>query len=403
VIDATGLVVAPGFVDLHEHGQTEEAYGLMVRDGVTSAFELEVGTRDVAAWYAEREPGQLVNYGVSVGHIPVRMAVMGDSGDFLPSGRGGHAPAGTEQVAEMGRAIEQGLREGAVAVGFGTAYTPAATMEEVEALFRIAAQWNASVHIHIRGGPAGLRQTIAAAGRAGASLHVVHVNSSGGPETGTLIAIIDSARGAGQDVTTEAYPYEAGMTAIESALFDDWATWPDDEFGKFQWVETGERMTRETFAQFRSQGGDVIIHDRTPEMTLAAIAHPLVMIASDGFIVNGRGHPRTSGTYARVVGHYVRELGAVELTDAIRRMTIEPARRLEKRVPAMRAKGRVQVGADADVTVFSPETVRDRSTYTDATIPSEGIEYVIVNGVLVVDGGALVPNVRPGRAIRAPR
>jgi len=403
MIDASGLVVAPGFIDLHEHGQTEEVYALMVMDGVTSAFELEVGTGDVAAWYAERESagGQIVNYGVSIGHIPVRMIVMDDPGDFLPSGAGGHGTASDAEVADMARRIEEGLAQGAVAVGFGTAYTPAATMAEVEIMFRVAAEHDAAAHIHMRGGLRGLAETIETAARASVALHVVHANSSGGAQTTEFLDVIARARETGQDVTTEAYPYGAGMTRIESALFDDWETWTDDQFNNYQWVETGERLTRETFGGYRQVSGAIIIHSRTEEMTLAAIGNPLTMIASDGFIENGRGHPRTSGTYSKVLGRYVREQGVVELMDALRRMSLEPARRLEARVPSMGNKGRIRVGADADITVFDPESVIDRSTYMDATITSEGIEYVLVNGVPVVDGGELVEGARPGRAVRA--
>ena len=402
-IDASGLVVAPGFIDLHEHGQIEEAYALMVADGVTSAFELEVGTGDVAAWYTEREGGQIVNYGVSIGHIPVRMIVMDDPGDFLPSGPGGHGAASDAQVAEMARRIEEGLAQGAVAVGFGTAYTPAATMAEIETMFRVAAAHDASAHIHVRGGPAGLAETIETAARANVPLHAVHANSSGGAQTTEFLQVIERARADGQDVTTEAYPYEAGMTEIGSALFDDWETWTNDQFDNYQWVETGERLTRQTFGRYRADGGTVIIHSRTEEMTLAAITSPLTMIASDGFIENGRGHPRTSGSYSKVLGRYVREQGVVELMDALRRMSLEPARRLEARVPSMRDKGRIRVGADADITVFDPGTVIDRSTYMDATITSLGMAYVLVNGVPVVDGGELVEGVRPGQPVRAGR
>jgi len=228
----------------------------------------------------------------------------------------------------------------------------------------------------------------------------VHVNSSGGNNLAAFLSAIQAARDAGQDVTTEAYPYGAGMTEIQSALFDDWRTWPDERFAQHQLVSTGERLTRETFAKAREQGGTVISHGRPEEQTRAAIVSPLSMIASDGFIERGRGHPRTSGTYAKVLGRYVREEGAVQLTDALRRMTLEPARRLERRTPMMAHKGRVRVGADADLTIFDPATVIDRATYEDATIPSAGIPYVIVGGQVVVDGGALT-DARPGRAIRA--
>lgn len=402
VIDATTLVVAPGFIDLHEHGQQEESYALMVRDGVTSAFELEVGTADVAGWYAAREPGQIVNYGVSVGHIPVRMRVLRDpSTGLLPAGVGGTGSATEAQIAEMAALLRQGLAEGAVAVGFGSAYTPGAAMTEIERLFGVAARAGASIHIHMRNGVAGLDSTIAAAGRARAKLHVVHVNSSADTSLPAFLSRIQAARDRGQDVTTEAYPYGAGMTEIKSALFDNWRSWPEERFAQHQLVATGERLDRRTFAEARQRGGTVIIHGRSEAQTRAAIVSPLSMIASDGFIEGGRGHPRTSGSYSKVLGRYVREERALSLMDALRKMTLAPAQRLEGYVPAMRSKGRVRVGADADITIFDPAEVIDRSTYEDATIPAAGIPYVIVGGEVVVDSGRVTSS-RPGRAIRAP-
>jgi dihydroorotase len=403
VIDAKGHVVAPGFIDLHEHGQQEESYRMMVRDGVTSAFELEVGTGDVAAWYAERANRQIVNHGVAIGHIKARMKVLGDpSTSLLPKGIGGSGTATEAQLAEMEAMLRKGLAEGAVAVGFGSAYTPGAPIGEFERMFRVAAQGGASAHIHMRGGLAGLHETIAAAKAAGAKLHVVHVNSSAADEIEGFLTAIAAAQTAGQDVTTEAYPYGAGMTEIASAIFDDWETWPDEKFGQHQLVSTGERLTRATFATARKAGGTIIIHARSEAQTRTAIVSPLTMVASDGFIEHGKGHPRTSGTYAKVLGRFVRDERAIPLMDALRRMTLLPAQRLEARVPAMKTKGRLSVGADADITVFDPATVIDRATYEDASIPSAGIPWVIVNGEVVVDRGE-VTAARPGRAIRAPQ
>lgn len=402
VIDASGLVVAPGFIDLHQHGTSDEAYGFAVRDGVTSALELEVGVGDLAAWYGEREGGQRVHYGAAVGHIPARMEVFDDPGQgIVPAGAGGSAAAGPEELDRIEAIVRRGLEEGAVAVGFGSAYTPGADMAEITRMFRVAAERGATAHIHMRGGLAGLDSTLAAAAEAGVPLHVVHVNSSGGDELTGFLEAIEAVRASGQDVTTETYPYGAGMTGIESALFDDWESWPDERFGIHQWMATGERLTRESFARYRAEGGLVIIHSRSEEQTREAVSHPLTMVASDGYIQDGMGHPRGAGTYSRVLGRYVREEGALELMDALRKMTIEPARRLEARVPAMARKGRLAPGADADLVLFDPETVRDRATYTDPAVPPEGIPWVVVGGEVVVEEGELT-DARPGRAVRAP-
>ena len=394
-LDASGLVVAPGFIDLHRHGQTEVAYGLQVLDGVTTGLELELGTGDVSDWYAEREGGQLVNYGVSVGHVGVRAVAMGDPNTGL-GGRSTRVAATPEQIAETERLIRVGLAEGAIGVGLAPAYTPGAGRGEIERMLALAAERGVVPFVHVRGGLGGLRWTLAAAARVGAPLHVVHANSSAGAAIEPFLAAIEAARDSGQDVTTEAYPYNASQTTIQSALFDGWEGWSDERFAQYEWALTGERLTRASFGAYRARGGSLIIYARTDAMTRTAITSPLTLIASDG----GVGHPRGAGTYARVLGRYVRDEGALELMDALARMTIQPARRLEAFVPAMRSKGRIRVGVDADITIFDPETVIDRATYANGTLPSEGFRWVIVNGVVVVDGGALVEGVRPGRAVR---
>lgn len=396
VIDATGLIVAPGFVDLHRHGQSERAYRLQVQDGVTTGLELEIGTPNAATWYAEREGGQLVNYGVSIGHIGVRARAMGDS----VLGSGGitaRQQSSPDQISETEQLIREGLAQGAIGVGFGTAYTPGATMDEIEHMFSVAADLGVTAFVHMRGGLEGLDSTLTAANNAAASLHIVHANSSGGGNILEFLEMIQMAQDEGRDVTTEAYPYGASQTGIQSALFDDWESWDDERFERHQWVRTGERLNRETFSKYREEGGSVIIHGRTEEMTLAAVTSPLTIVASDG----GTGHPRGAGTFARILGRYVREQGALELMDALARMTILPTLRLEEFVPAMETKGRIRVGSDADITIFDPETVIDRATYLEGSLTSDGIEYVLVNGIPVVYEGEIAEGVRPGKAIKA--
>ena len=413
-IDARGLVVAPGFIDLHAHGQTPETYRFYALDGVTTALELELGTADVAAWYRERSAGERINYGVSIGHIKVRMAVMHDSGTRMPVSDGAYRAASPAQIGEIAQRIEIGLREGAVDIGAGFPYTPAATRDELLAVFRVAAKTKTPIHVHIRPGVTGLKEALALAAETHAPLHVVHINSAGLAETPELLEMIGEARARGRDVTTEAYPYDAGMTEIQSATIQDaYKTAPDERLAELEWPPTGERLNRESFARYSRSGGPVVVHTNTEPMVSAAITSPLTIIASDAYWQDGTGHPRTAGTFARVLGRYVeasppgplslRERGdarPLSLMDAIRKMTLMPAQRLEARVPAMRQKGRLRVGADADITIFDPVTVMDRSTYGEPSLAPVGIQHVIVNGVSVVANGQAVEGVAPGKAVR---
>src|SRR5437016_5165310 len=352
-VDARGLVVAPGFIDLHAHGQTPETYRFYSLDGVTTALELELGTSDVAAWYGERSAGEPINYGVSIGHIKVRMAVMHDSGTWMPVSDGAYRAASPAQVGEIAKRIETGLSEGAVSIGAGFPYTPAATRDELLAVFRVAAMTKTPIHVHIRPGVAGLKEALALAGETGAALHVVHINSAGLADTPVMLEMINDARGHGRDVTTEAYPYDAGMTEIQSATIQD--TYRDssnERLAELEWPRTGERLNRESFERYTRIGGPVVVHTNTEQMVAVAINSPLTIIASDAYWQSGTGHPRTTGTFSKVLGRYVREGGAhsLSLMDAIRKMTLMPAQRLDARVPAMRQKGRLRVGGDADTT-----------------------------------------------------
>lgn len=402
-LDARGLVVAPGFIDLHSHGTTDETYRMQSLDGVTTTLELELGTSDVAAWYRDRSGGQRINYGVSIGHIKVRMSVMNDSSDWFPLDEGAYGVASPAKVREIADCIETGLKEGAICIGAGIPYTPAASRAELLEVFRIAARTRAPVHMHIVPGSEGLRDVLSLARETSAPLQVVHLNSSALLETPVMLEMIDRARADGDDVTAEAYPYAAGMTEITSATIQDiYKSAADARLAEIEWPRTGERLNRESFDRYSLSGGPIVVHTNTEPMVAAAIASPLTMIASDAYWQNGTGHPRTAGTFSRVLGRYVRETRSLSLMEAIHKMTLKPAQRLEARVPAMRNKGRLRAGADADITIFDPATVIDRATYREPSLPPVGIQHVIVNGVSVVENGQAVAGVAPGKPVRAP-
>src|SRR5437868_1098011 len=316
------------------------------------------------------------------------MAVMHDSGTLLPRDAAVNRAATPQEREEIYSRVRQGLNDGALGIGLGIAYIPKATREEILDLFRLAAERKVAVYVHMRnGGPVepgvidALQEVIADAAVTGASLHVVHITSMGIRETPVCLRIIEGARKRGLDVTTEAYPYTAGMTDLSSAIFDE--GWQARQgglgYGDLQWAATGERLTAESFARYRKQGGMVAVHSIPEDMVRVAVADPMVMIASDGILENGKGHPRAAGTYARVLGRYGREQHALTLMDALRKMSLMPAQRL-----GVATKGRIKVGGDADIAVFDPQRVIDRATFEKPAQYSDGIPYVLVNGAFVV-------------------
>ncbi len=415
ILDLTGLVVAPGFIDLHAHGQTTSDLALRAQDGVTTALEMEVGVYPVASWYASMEGQSPINYGAAVGHITARLAEfdgveIGHQGTNTgavfaigPRPRGFNEAATPAQITSLATRLQRGLDEGALGVGFGINYTPAATTEEIADMFRVAAARKATAFVHTRAfGLGAIREAIGTARETGTSLHIVHIGSSGGSEIGAALALIDSSRAAGQDVTTEIYPYTAASTMINSAMFNEgWQENLKISYGDLAWPSTGERLTAESFAKYRAEGGAVIIHMMQDRYVELGLARPDVMIGSDGMpFVNGSAHPRGAGSSARVLGLYTREKQLMTLMEALAKLTILPARRLEAYVPQMRQKGRIAVGADADLTIFDPSTVRDLATFEKPMVASTGIPYVMVNGEFVVYRGTPVDGARPGRAVR---
>jgi hypothetical protein len=433
VIDGRGLVAAPGFIDLHSHAYGYETATYQALDGVTTRLELEIGVYPVKRWYEKKSGHELINYGASVSHNVVRFTLQrgGDVGQPVISGDTFddmllepkieeliNQPIPAYAYAKFVPMLEEGLADGAVGIGSGTQYAPGATHEEMLDLTRVAGQKHTCVFTHIRYGSLvepgstleAVQEQIANAAITGACVHIVHINSMAMSSTLAMVKLFHDARDHGIDISTEIYPWDASSDRIRSMIFDPgwekrWGVTPHD----LQSTVTGKRLTQQEFDALRTgQGEDgVLMHMNTEETITKALQDPLVLVASDsGDIENRFSHPRSAGTFARVLGHYTRDTGALGLSQAIGKMSLMPAKRLENFVPGMKLKGRLQAGADADLVVFDPRIVAERARFLDAKQYSQGMRYVMVNGRLIVDRGKLVANVSPGRpvysALRAP-
>jgi N-acyl-D-aspartate/D-glutamate deacylase len=403
-------VIAPGFIDVHQHGQDIESGRVKALDGVTTALEMEIGVPDVAKFLKQKEGHSLINYGTTASHPAARALAFGTTvaeGGIVPkAGIATDRPASPEQIQRITERLKQELTAGGLGIGMGIQYTPGATRLEVIQMFRVAAENHVPVFTHVRSvgriepgsSIEAISEVIGAAAVTGASLHIVHINSSCLKDSIECLTMVAGARTRGLDITTEAYPYTAGMTDLTSALFNP--GWQDKlgiDYNALQLPDTGERLTKARFDELHAsaQPHMVVIHSNTQEMVDAVIPSPLVMIASDGL----KGHPRNAGTFSRILAEYVREKRSLPLMDAIRKMTLMPAQVLEKSMPAAHAKGRMQEGADADIVVFDPQTIADRSTYESPMEPSVGVHFLVVGGTLLVDQGKLVSDVFPGCAL----
>ena len=415
VIHAGGLVVAPGFIDLHQHGQDLASQSVKALDGVTTALELEIGAPDVARFLKAKEGHSLIHYGTAASHVAARALAFGtplgsENMEVLPkSGTATDQPATPEQIEAIRERLRSELDAGGLAVGMGIEYTPGATRLEVIEMFRLAAEQRVPVYTHARSsgrvepGPTvqEISEVIGAAAVTGASLHIVHINSTCLRDVFECLAMVEGARARGLDVTTEAYPYIAGMTSINSALFNP--GWQDKlgvSYDAIMLPGTGERLNKERFDELHNSSitNWVVIFNNRQEVIDKVIPHPLVMIASDGL----EGHPRNAGTFSRVLRQYVREKGSITLMDGLRKMSLMPANMLERSTPAALQKGRLQEGADADIVVFDAGMISDRSTFEKPMEPSVGVRYLLVGGTVVVNEGKIVPDVFPGRALVGP-
>ncbi len=415
-IDARELVVAPGFIDLHHHAQSQDAYRLMALDGVTTALELEVGVPDVKRFIDARRGRSPIHFGASASYLAARLqawdaslpvSIFGPEAGIIPqSAPATNEPASSERLDRMLATIRSQLEAGALGVGIGLEYAHGATRHEVIEILRLAAAHGSPVFVHARSsgriepgsGVEAVTEVIGAAAISGAALHIVHINSTCMSDSPLCLSMIAGARERGLDVTTEAYPYTAGMTLINSALFNPgWREQRGLDYSDLELPESGERLTRERFEVLHAAPEPrlILIHTNPDEVVDAVMAAPLVAVASDGLM----SHPRGVGTHARVLARYVRDQKTITLNDAIRKMSLMPAQRLEKLTPDARRLGRLQEGARADIVIFNSQTIQDRASFRAPTEASEGVRSLVVAGAVVVDNGRIVEGVAPGRAL----
>ena len=419
-IDVNGLVVAPGFIDMHVHGRSNKVQKYQVHDGVTTALELEWGIEFLKEWYATRASKALINYGASVCWPFERFKALekyDDGVDKLYQGTiNNESGFGTlfdvirpsfldtlssEDMERMRGNIKTSLDDGGIGIGVPIGYLPESDPEEMFEVFKLAGRLDALIYSHVRQpNILAIQEVLANASLTEAPLHIVHVNSMSLGKIQLALSMVEMANKKGLDVSTELYPYTAGSTLLETAVFDDgWREKLGIDYNDLQWVETGERLTEETFSTYRKKGGSVILHLMKPEWIKTGIAFPNAIVASDGMPYARLAHPRTAGTFSRLLGKYVREEKVIDLSTAIEKITLLPAKRLEGIAPMMRLKGRIQVGADADITIFDADKIIDKSTFENGLEFSEGIEFVLVNGVFVIKKGATVEGIFPGQPV----
>ena len=413
-IDATGLVVSPGFIDLHTHVNDAATYRLAAQQGVTTALELEIGSPDVAAFHDARRGRSPINFGTTASHPWARVRAFGGSvpdGAIVPSSqRGTETVAGDAERKAILTRLEQQIDAGALGIGMGLVYTPGATRGEVIEVFRVAASRRVPIYVHVRSSGRlepgssieSVGEVIGASAITGAPVHIVHVNSSCTADSPECLRMIAGARARGLDVTGEGYPYGAGMTDLKSSVFNPgWQQRIGITERDLAIPETGERLTVDTFAKYRAEPGArlVLIYTNPDPIVDGVITDPLTMVASDAVMNKGQGHTRAAGAFTRVMARYVRDQRSLTLSDAIRKMSLMPAQRLAGAAPAAARKGRIQPGADADIAIFDLATVTDRATYATPAVPATGVRHVLVNGVAVVKDGAFVEGASPGRPL----
>jgi len=446
-IDASGKVVSPGFIDLHAHGQNIGDYRMQAMQGVTTMLELESGILPVAGWYEGQAKKNLpLNYGAAAGWTYARIATFSDTQpeptvayfqDAQKDSEWKMNLASPEQMDKILNYVQQGLEEGGLGIGINAGYAPGYGSKEYYALAEMAAKNGVATYTHVRYASnmepkssfEAVKELIANAAITGAHMHICHINSTSLKDIDATMELIHNAFEQDINITVGAYPYGAASTVIGAAMFsgDGWQERMGSTANNFQ-LGT-ERMTEDQVEDYQKNkpGTFITWHflDESNPDDLAlldkSVLDPRIVIESDemfwmffddkGEVENYEGdawplpegsfsHPRSNGTFAKILRSYVRERKLMTLSEAIRKISLMPAQTLEEFVPQMKKKGRLQEGMDADIVVFDPNTIADVGTYEKPNQPAVGVQTLLVNGQLVIADGQLKTNVAAGKAIR---
>lgn len=442
VLDVSGLVVGPGFIDLHSHAHSIAGLRLQAMDGVTTALDLEAGLMPVASAYEKAAlDGRPVNYGFSASWADGRGQVLAGAhphADVFASLRllGDERWQKSSTAAQLDAwtgLLREEIADGALGVGILVGYAPRSDPAEYLAAARLAAEAGVPTWTHVRelveADPTtpvdGASELVRAAAETGAHMHHCHVNSTSRRHIERVLTDIAGAQREGSRVTIEAYPYGAGATAVGAVFLapERLAAWGIGP-ANIVLLPSGERVAdaarlRQVRAEDPASSCIVEFLDETDpgdsDLLRRSLEFPDAIVASDSMPVlwpggehestewplppGGNAHPRTAGTYCRALRTMVRETGVWTWLEAFRRCSYLPARTLDF-APSARGKGRLSAGADADIVVIDPSVVTDVATYTDPIRASVGVRHLFVAGQAVVAGGELLVDSLPGRAVR---
>lgn len=404
-IDARGKIVTPGFIDIHMHedpmvqGHIQpDIFPMMLRMGVTTAVGGNCGI-NVAHPLTyldtiDRE-GAAVNVALYAGHEYFRKAA--GAGDI-------YAPATEPQKVAMERFLSEALAGGCVGVSFGLRYVPGADRDEFFRAAKCCRQEGKLIASHVRDDADGIFAAIdefcAAGVEFGLPVQISHIGSMGGfGQMEQVLRQLDGYRLNGLDMAMDCYPYFAFSTRIGTPTYDPgWLERYHCGYDVLEFSEgkyKGQRATKETFDEIRRDFPECITvcHVMKQSDIRMAFRHPNVMLGSDGLMSNGQGHPRAAGTFPRFLAEFARN-GELSLYDAVEKITALPAQRL-----GLASKGRLNVGADGDITIFDFDRIQDRATFAQPSLPPEGVEWVLIGGEVALEKGKIA-NDHCGKALR---